>query len=71
MCPPSCALENRDPEEPPDFYCQVAHLRVMVLGLSVPSHGECIYCEGGKEYGSLVSSAKDVLKKTQYYQLEP
>jgi radical SAM protein with 4Fe4S-binding SPASM domain len=70
MCPPSSALENRDPEEPPDFYCHVAHLRVMVLGLSVPSHGECIYCEGGKEYGSLVSSAKDTLKKDNIVNLD-
>jgi len=44
MCPPSGMLENRDTEEPPDFYCQVAHLRVRALGFSVPPHGECEYC---------------------------
>jgi radical SAM protein with 4Fe4S-binding SPASM domain len=45
MCPPSSMLENRDPEEPGDFYCQVAHLRMKVLGFSVPPHGDCEYCE--------------------------
>ena len=47
MCPANGELENGDPEEPVDFLCRVAHLRASALGLSVPSHGHCEYCEGG------------------------
>jgi radical SAM protein with 4Fe4S-binding SPASM domain len=45
MCPPSGMLENRDTEEPSDFCCQVAHLRVKALGFPVKPHGECEYCK--------------------------
>jgi radical SAM protein with 4Fe4S-binding SPASM domain len=45
MCPPSGMLENRDTEEPSDFYCQVGHLRAKALGFSVPAHGDCEYCK--------------------------
>jgi radical SAM protein with 4Fe4S-binding SPASM domain len=45
MCPANGELENRDPEEPVDFLCQVAHLRAKALGISVKPHGECEYCE--------------------------
>ena len=45
MCPANGELENRDPEEPVDFLCRVAHLRAHELGLTVPPHGECEYCE--------------------------
>jgi sulfatase maturation enzyme AslB (radical SAM superfamily) len=44
MCPANAELENRDPEEPVDFLCQVAHLRAEALGISVKAHGECEYC---------------------------
>jgi radical SAM protein with 4Fe4S-binding SPASM domain len=44
MCPANAELENRDPEEPVDFMCQVAHLRAKALGISVKPHGECEYC---------------------------
>jgi radical SAM protein with 4Fe4S-binding SPASM domain len=44
MCPPSGDLENRDPEEPVDFFCQLAHLRAYTFGLSIPAHGDCEYC---------------------------
>jgi hypothetical protein len=46
MCPTNAELENRDPEEPVDFLCQVAHLRAKALGFTVKPHGECEYCEG-------------------------
>jgi radical SAM protein with 4Fe4S-binding SPASM domain len=46
MCPANGELENRDPEEPVDFLCQVAHLRAKALGLNIKAHGECKYCEG-------------------------
>lgn len=45
MCPANAELENRDPEEPVDFMCQVAHLRAKALGIDVKPHGECEYCK--------------------------
>jgi radical SAM protein with 4Fe4S-binding SPASM domain len=45
MCPANGELENRDPEEPIDFMCQVAHLRARALGLAIKPHGECEYCK--------------------------
>jgi radical SAM protein with 4Fe4S-binding SPASM domain len=45
MCPVNAELENRDPEEPVDFFCQVAHLRAKALGFTIKPHGECEYCE--------------------------
>jgi radical SAM protein with 4Fe4S-binding SPASM domain len=45
MCPANAELENRDPEEPVDFLCQVAHLRAKALGIQVKPHGECEYCK--------------------------
>lgn len=44
MCPANGLLENRDPAEPVDFLCQVAHLRAKALGFFVKPHGACIYC---------------------------
>ena len=44
MCPANGELENKDPEEPVDFFCRVAHLRANELGLTVPPHGDCEYC---------------------------
>ena len=45
MCPENAQLENKDPEEPVDFMCQVAHLRAEALGINVKPHGECEYCK--------------------------
>jgi radical SAM protein with 4Fe4S-binding SPASM domain len=45
MCPPHAELEKGDAEEPVDFLCHVAHLRARVLGIHVPPHGECKYCQ--------------------------
>jgi radical SAM protein with 4Fe4S-binding SPASM domain len=44
MCPPNSELEKGDPEEPVDFFCELAHLRAHSLGLPVKRHGECRYC---------------------------
>lgn len=60
MCPPSGELENRNPEDPVDFYCYVAHLRTYMLGFHVPPHGECEYCEGGKRHEDLMRSVADL-----------
>jgi radical SAM protein with 4Fe4S-binding SPASM domain len=45
MCPANAQLENKDPEEPVDFMCQVAHLRAKALGIQIKPHGECEYCK--------------------------
>ncbi len=57
MCPANGELENGDPEEPVDFFCQVAHMRTHALGRCVPPHGECEYCEGGSKYKDLMQYA--------------
>ena len=56
MCPANGQLENRDPETPVDFLCQVAHLRAEVLNISVYPHGECEYCRGGIHHQALLHS---------------
>jgi radical SAM protein with 4Fe4S-binding SPASM domain len=58
MCPANAELENKDPEEPVDFLCRVAHLRAYAMQMPVQPHGECNYCRGGKEYENLMSSVK-------------
>jgi radical SAM protein with 4Fe4S-binding SPASM domain len=45
-CPAFRELENGEPEAPVDFLCQVAHLRAYALGIPVPPHQDCEYCEG-------------------------
>jgi radical SAM protein with 4Fe4S-binding SPASM domain len=62
MCPANGELENRDTETPVDFLCQVAHLRAYALGLSVPPHGDCEYCEGGSRYGQLMEVCGNIFK---------
>jgi radical SAM protein with 4Fe4S-binding SPASM domain len=56
MCPANGELENGDPEEPVDFLCRVAHLRASSLGLPLPPHGDCEYCQGGSKYEELMQS---------------
>jgi radical SAM protein with 4Fe4S-binding SPASM domain len=53
MCPATGELEQRDPESPVDYLCQVAHLRSYALDIPVAAHGECEYCAGGKKYGQM------------------
>ena len=57
MCPANGELEAGDPESPVDFLCHVAHLRAHALGIAVPKHGSCEYCEGGERYQDLLASA--------------
>jgi len=57
MCPVSAELENKDPEEPVDFLCQVAHLRAKALGFTLKPHGECQYCERPRTEVVLVTQA--------------
>jgi radical SAM protein with 4Fe4S-binding SPASM domain len=58
MCPANGELENGHAEKPVEFLCQVAHLRAQVLGIKVPAHGQCEYCEGGTLHDELMRSAE-------------
>jgi radical SAM protein with 4Fe4S-binding SPASM domain len=62
LCPANCELENGDAEAPVDFLCQVAHLRAYAFGIPVQPHGDCEYCEGGRQYSELVRVG-DALKR--------
>jgi radical SAM protein with 4Fe4S-binding SPASM domain len=57
MCPANGELESGDAETPVDHLCHVAHLRAHALGLEIPAHGDCEYCEGGSHHGDVVASA--------------
>jgi radical SAM protein with 4Fe4S-binding SPASM domain len=57
MCPANGELENGDPEAPVDFLCEVTHLRTHALGLQVPAHGDCEFCEQGSRYPDLLETA--------------
>jgi len=46
MCPANGELENGDKESPVAFLCEAAHLRALSLGLEIPEHGDCEFCEG-------------------------
>jgi radical SAM protein with 4Fe4S-binding SPASM domain len=56
MCPATAELENQDPEAPVDFLCHVAHLRAATMGIPVPPHGDCEYCQGGEKHPVLLNS---------------
>jgi radical SAM protein with 4Fe4S-binding SPASM domain len=60
MCPANGELENGHPESPVDFLCEVAHLRALVLGFSIPEHGDCDLCtEAGRT--QLLERAQQIL----------
>ncbi|HEY6337461.1 MAG TPA: radical SAM protein [Candidatus Sulfotelmatobacter sp.] len=63
MCPANGEMENGDKESPVEFLCHVAHLRAAVIGAQVPAHGECDFCEGGREHGALMHSARQIVNK--------
>ena len=64
VCPAMSELENGDPEAPVDFMCHVAHIRAHVLGLDIPPHGPCEYCEGGVHHELVLDEVK-VLRHMQ------
>jgi radical SAM protein with 4Fe4S-binding SPASM domain len=61
MCAAQGELENRDAESPVDFLCHSAHLRVSVLGLEFPPHGECEYCVGGSAHDVIVRDTEQAV----------
>jgi radical SAM protein with 4Fe4S-binding SPASM domain len=63
MCPANGEMENGDKESPVAFLCHVAHLRAAVIGAEVSAHGECEFCSGGSEHGSLMESARRIRNK--------
>ncbi|MBC8359486.1 MAG: radical SAM protein [Candidatus Aminicenantes bacterium] len=65
MCPANGELENGDAEEPVDFLCQVAHLRAYMLDIPVPPHGDCEYCESGKDFRKMMQSV-EALRQVKY-----
>jgi radical SAM protein with 4Fe4S-binding SPASM domain len=63
MCPANGELENRDPESPVEFLCEVAHLRAMALGFEVPKHGDCEFCADGTRHAAVKESARKISAK--------
>lgn len=63
MCPANGELEEKNPESPVDFLCQVAHLRCYALDVPIEPHGECEYCEGGNKYRQIRRLADDLREK--------
>jgi radical SAM protein with 4Fe4S-binding SPASM domain len=63
MCPANGEMENGDKEDPVEFLCQVAHLRAAVIGVEVPTHGECDFCRGGNEHEAMLESARRIATK--------
>jgi len=63
MCPANGEMENGDRESPVEFLCQVAHLRAAVIGLQVPEHGECEFCDGGTQRDEVLESARRITSK--------
>ena len=60
MCPANGEMENGDRESPVEFLCHVAHLRAEVVGLNVPAHGDCDFCEKGILHDEVVESARRI-----------
>jgi hypothetical protein len=60
MCPATAELENGDPESPVEFLCEVAHLRAVALGLKVPTHGACDFCNGGSREQQVTDAARAI-----------
>jgi radical SAM protein with 4Fe4S-binding SPASM domain len=65
MCPANGELENGDPESPVDFLCHVAHLRAHAMGMEIPRHGDCEYCEGGIGHGELMDSLERLNRRLE------
>jgi radical SAM protein with 4Fe4S-binding SPASM domain len=63
MCPANGELENGDPESPVEFLCEVAHLRATTLGISIPEHGDCEFCNDAERVRALGDSADRIRSK--------
>jgi radical SAM protein with 4Fe4S-binding SPASM domain len=63
MCPANGEMENGDRESPVEFLCHVAHLRAAAVGIEVPVHGECEFCNGGSQHDAVMESARRIATK--------
>jgi len=63
MCPANGEMENGDRESPVEFLCHVAHLRAAVIGVEVPMHGKCEFCQGGSQHEEILDSARRIASK--------
>jgi radical SAM protein with 4Fe4S-binding SPASM domain len=53
-CAATSDLEHGDSEAPVDYFCEVAHLRALAVGVEPPPHGDCEFCAGGREHPRLL-----------------
>jgi radical SAM protein with 4Fe4S-binding SPASM domain len=60
MCAANGELENGDAESPVEFLCEVAHLRAATLGMSIPEHGDCEFCNDAERVRALNESAERI-----------
>jgi len=63
MCPANGEMENGDRESPVEFLCHVAHLRAAVIGVEVPMHGKCEFCQGSSQHEEILDSARRIASK--------
>lgn len=63
MCPANGELENGDAEAPVEFLCEVAHLRALALGIPIPEHGDCEFCNDAERRCALDASAERIRSK--------
>jgi radical SAM protein with 4Fe4S-binding SPASM domain len=63
MCPANGEMENGDQESPVQFLCNAAHLRAVALGIDVPEHGKCEFCDEGSQRDALLESAHRITSK--------
>jgi radical SAM protein with 4Fe4S-binding SPASM domain len=62
-CPATGELESGDPQSPVEFLCEVAHLRATVLGVKIPPHGECDFCNDETRRRALAESASRIVSR--------
>jgi radical SAM protein with 4Fe4S-binding SPASM domain len=69
-CAATSELEHGDAETPVDYFCEVAHMRALVVGRTPPAHGDCAYCEGGEGHAHLLSEV-DAVKRGERRERSP
>src|SRR5947207_95901 len=62
-CPATGELETGDPESPVEFLCEVAHLRALALGVEIPPHGNCEFCNDATRRAELKASAARIASR--------
>ena len=55
-CAATAELESGDAETPVDYFCEVAHLRALVVGRTPPAHGDCAFCPGGDSHARVLEA---------------